>query len=259
MSGEIACALLADDHVACWGLARASGQISYVPEDASDGGVFGPANVPLPSTTGPVTDIALGAPSFENANGFQGEPFGGATFVLLPNGTALSWGDNRSLGRTSSLIPDPSPAPIDLSDVSEMSAAGAAVCAIARGNVSCWGHRGSEPEQMGIYDAVSVATAGPAPFGRGCAVVRSGDVYCWGTNDLGQAGDGTDSIAPVPVKVVGLPQAAVAVEVTQNSSCALLVNGDVHCWGDASSCQLGREVPSGNSFVPLRVTLPEGP
>lgn len=259
MANDIGCALLTDDRVSCWGLSRDSGQMQYAQGTTSAGGVFGPAVVPLASNQVPV-DVVLGSPTIEvSYRDGTVATRGGATFVLLKDGSALSWGGNLSLGRLSSFRPDPIPTAIDVAEVAGMSAAGSSTCAVANDDVYCWGHLEPTLTRMGIYGAVNVATAGPVPFGRGCAVTRRGDVYCWGANDFGQAGDGTDTLARVPVKVGGLPKPAVLVEVTANSSCAVLVDGEVDCWGDASLGQLGRFVPLGNSFGPLKVTFPEAP
>ena len=43
-----------------------------------------------------------------------------------------------------------------------------------------------------------------AGYDFSCALVASGDVYCWGWNDLGQLGDGTKVDRHAPTKVVGL-------------------------------------------------------
>ena len=56
---------------------------------------------------------------------------------------------------------------------------------------------------MGVSDAVSVATGGSTS----CALLKTGEVDCWGGNDLGQLGIGTrDTIAhPTPSRVAFPP------------------------------------------------------
>lgn len=83
-----------------------------------------------------------------------------------------------------------------------------------------------------------------------CAVVGDvvidgtgrGAVDCWGNNDKGQLGDGTQVSSPVPVRVVGLPDKISRIEAGGAHTCALDITGGVWCWGDNAFGQLG--VPS---------------
>lgn len=87
-------------------------------------------------------------------------------------------------------------------------------------------------------DPVSIAGG----YHHHCAVMKNGDVYCWGRNEKGELGDGTLASKSVPTKVKGLPGPAVQVDgggsVVQNGYlarvCAVLANGDLWCWGDGS-------------------------
>ncbi|AKU95109.1 hypothetical protein AKJ09_01773 [Labilithrix luteola] len=187
-------------------------------------------------------------------------------FALLEGGVVLSWGSWSSLGRVSSLPLDPLPMPIALSNVSSIDAAGGHVCAVANGHVSCWG-QGRHPDQSppsqpipepvpGISAVVQVSVASTDSGRRGCAVTDQGDVYCWGANEQGQAGDGTRKFAFFPVKVVGLSGAAVLVRAARSSTCALLESGRVECWGDNTRGALGRGNLGPFELVPAPVKLP---
>jgi hypothetical protein len=80
-----------------------------------------------------------------------------------------------------------------------------------------------------------------------CAVVgdyhidgmERGTVYCWGNNDKGQLGDGTQTSSPTPVRVVGLPEKISRIVAGGAHTCALDVEGGVWCWGDNTFGQLG--------------------
>jgi hypothetical protein len=72
-----------------------------------------------------------------------------------------------------------------------------------------------------------------------CGAADNGAVYCWGDNSLGQLGDGTTTSSPVPVKVVGLPAAANGIAAGRDSTCAMLVDRSVWCWGGNTFGQLG--------------------
>jgi len=76
-------------------------------------------------------------------------------------------------------------------------------------------------------------------FWHMCALLDNGKVKCWGINDLGQIGDGSEkSIRIIPVTVVGVAN-ATAISSGLAHTCALLSNGSVKCWGDNSYGQLG--------------------
>lgn len=74
-----------------------------------------------------------------------------------------------------------------------------------------------------------------------CALRASGTVWCWGSNDLGQLGDGTMIERHAPVQVLGVDDAvaiAVGGQLTRfpsvtaaAGSCALHATGEVSCWG----------------------------
>lgn len=86
----------------------------------------------------------------------------------------------------------------------------------------------------GISDAVAIASG----TGHNCAVLGSGEVWCWGQNDYGQVGDGTDINRFAPVKVPGI-STAVSVAAGATHTCAVLHSGTVTCWGSNSSGELG--------------------
>ena len=88
-----------------------------------------------------------------------------------------------------------------------------------------------------------------------CQVNEDGSVRCWGSNTVGQLGNGTrtDERTTVPVLVTGLPT-AVAVTAGGNFSCALLFDGSVRCWGINDHGQLGNGAGPGLSLVPVAVT-----
>jgi alpha-tubulin suppressor-like RCC1 family protein len=74
-----------------------------------------------------------------------------------------------------------------------------------------------------------------------CVLSDQGAVYCWGANDEGQLGDGTqtDSSTPVESLSLGRGRYAVSLAAGDEHTCAILDNGSVKCWGDNSYGQLG--------------------
>jgi len=62
-----------------------------------------------------------------------------------------------------------------------------------------------------------------------CAL-EDGVVSCWGTNSMGELGDGTTVERMEPRPVVGLPSNVRVVEVAFGHACAI-VDADLWCWG----------------------------
>jgi alpha-tubulin suppressor-like RCC1 family protein len=118
------------------------------------------------------------------------------------------------------------------------------------GTVRCWGAnvfgqlgaaRGAASPSVpvdveGVTDAVAIS----AGFFHTCAIARDGSVRCWGANIAGQLGAPSPNRvgSVVPVGVAGDPRVS-AVAAGGVYTCAVLVNGDVACWGGNDFNQLG--------------------
>ncbi len=85
-----------------------------------------------------------------------------------------------------------------------------------------------------------------------CAITAEGAAFCWGRNDDGQLGDGSESPgASTPVEVASLvPFVQITVGVWH--SCGLTAEGDAWCWGLNHSGQLGDGSIS-SSLAPVKV------
>jgi alpha-tubulin suppressor-like RCC1 family protein len=84
-----------------------------------------------------------------------------------------------------------------------------------------------------------------------CALTRTGRVECWGRNDHGQLGDGTQVDHETPI-AVSLDGYAVDLAVGTSHSCALRSDGSVACWGSNEFGQLGNGSQTGAS-TPVNV------
>lgn len=81
--------------------------------------------------------------------------------------------------------------------------------------------------------ALSLAVGG----GHVCAVLPLGNVSCFGSNDFGQLGDGSNVSRKEP-RVVGGLDGAVEVSAGDDFSCARLGNATVSCWGNNEYSQI---------------------
>lgn len=134
----------------------------------------------------------------------------------------------------------------EASAATSIAAGGTHSCAVKRnGEVVCWGKLrsgisigGTSPRVVpGLSDVVSVAVGGS----HVCALKSSGTVSCWGANGVGQLGTGESGFAysqDSPVSVIGLTD-VVQIAAGAGHSCALNRAGNVSCWGDNRSGQLG--------------------
>ena len=133
-------------------------------------------------------------------------------------------------------------------------------CATDGGRIRCWG--ANYAGQLGIGNTTDSAlpsivlnetatgflAAGAVSAGSGhsCAITNQQTVACWGSNTVGQLGNGssgagTESTLPVAViNAVGETlSGVVAVRAGAGFTCALQNTGAVSCWGDNEHKQLG--------------------
>lgn len=95
-----------------------------------------------------------------------------------------------------------------------------------------------------------------AGFGHTCSLQASGTVYCWGSNDLGQLGNGTTIYSSEPVQVKNLDQ-AIAISAGTDHTCALHSDGSISCWGSDQYFKLGNiEAGDNSSFHATASTKP---
>ncbi|MCY1058791.1 hypothetical protein OV142_27180 [Nannocystis sp. SCPEA4] len=71
-----------------------------------------------------------------------------------------------------------------------------------------------------------------------CALDPRGAVWCWGSNDHGQLGDGSEVPSARPLRIAGLPRVQ-AIAAGHQHACTLAEDGGVWCWGHNRGGQLG--------------------
>lgn len=88
-------------------------------------------------------------------------------------------------------------------------------------------------------------------FYHTCGLAANGEIFCWGSNQSGQLGDGTLDDHKVPIHVA---EGLQFKEVTAGfyHSCGLTQGGEVYCWGDNHWGQLGNG-ETADRWEPVRV------
>lgn len=224
------CAALSSGALLCWGR-NLYGQLG----DGTPSDRHVPASVPIGGVARTVSASALGD----------------LTCAILQSGTLQCWGLNYGDIGDGTYTIQRSPA-----NVVGLDAGGASVspgfahtCAtLTTGAAFCWGHNyngelgdgtltmTNRPTPVSALDkGASLISAGGS---HSCALLQSGIVTCWGSNDLGELGDGTTMQRSTPVPVLGV-LGVIAVGAGSRFSCGLTKTGSVQCWGKNDQGQLG--------------------
>lgn len=135
------------------------------------------------------------------------------------------------------------------------------------GGVECWGR--NEMGELGNPSVDASYSDEPVPFvlappdvvgvamgwSHVCFRTGEGGVWCRGSNGRGELGDGTFVDRDVPVRVLGLDEPIVQLEVGHSHTCALSDDGGIQCWGENLLGQLGYGL-YGSSAVPRAALVP---
>jgi alpha-tubulin suppressor-like RCC1 family protein len=212
--GSHTCAVARGGLIECWG-SNSAGQL--------DGVGRGDRSFPVAvSGLAGVSAIAAG---------------GSFTCARTSGGELDCWGDGQAAHAVAS-------------GVVAVAAGAAHACALtSTGGVECWGdnsfgelgdgtrtRRGGPVGVSGLSGGVVAVTAGG---GHTCALTGSGAVKCWGENDYGQLGDGSNTDRSLPVPVSGLTSGVAAIAAGGQHTCAVTRRGAVRCWGRNLAGQLG--------------------
>jgi alpha-tubulin suppressor-like RCC1 family protein len=185
--------------------------------------------------------------------------------ILLDNASIKCWGynasgqlglgDRNNRGDGSNPMGDSLPS-VDLGSgrtAKAIAAGGNHTCAILdNSSVMCWGE--NDQGQLGLGNTTDSLSASAVNMGSGitvksiaaggnhtCAILdNSSAVMCWGENDQGQLGLGTNTDSPNPSAVyMGSGITAKAITTGTEHTCALLDDDSVKCWGRGDEGQLG--------------------
>jgi alpha-tubulin suppressor-like RCC1 family protein len=244
VGGDTVCALTSGGAVKCWG----NGTEDELGDLRPNVSPF----VTRVDSTVPVDISGLGAGVASISVGFL------SACALTTLGAVECWGDNShgELGDgTTTTRSTPAVVTGLGSGVASISAGLNQACAVTTaGAVLCWGDNtygqlgdGTRTNRLtpvgvsGLDSGVAKVTTG---LGHSCALTVAGGVKCWGRDQFGELGNATTGQSLTPVDVVGLQSGAVAVSVGVHHSCALTVDGAVHCWGFNFDGELGNGTSS---------------
>jgi len=226
------CAVLQSGSIKCWG--------------RNNYGQTGNGNVITPQAT-PVT--VIGITTAVNVASGQSH-----TCALLNNGTIQCWGRNDygqfGNGATATAVAHAPGAVV--SNITGLTASTTAV------NIT-----------IGAAENTGAGSAGVNRAAHTCALMANGTVKCWGSNNLGQLGDGSTTQRTTPVNVSGIDgltpaTTAVSVEAAGpdvspefdgSYTCAVMQDSSMKCWGGNSYGQIGATpTPSGTATVAFTST-----
>lgn len=169
------------------------------------------------------------------------------------SGRALCWGSDRfgQLG-VDGVDPSGSPIPSEVAGARtfrDVRAGFRSACAVdLAGNAWCWGENGAgrlgdgtlAPRRTpgAVLSTAQFATVSTGESMHACALTDRGAAHCWGANDYGQLGIGTQSSSATPITVRSSPLFSSIVAGTDHS-CGLTPSGEAWCWGRNDAGQLG--------------------
>ena len=218
---EHVCAVTTGGAVKCWGN-NAHGQLG-------DGTTT--------STWIPVTPIASGALSVATA--------GSTSCARMNDNTVKCWGKDH--GNASPAGDQLTPTAVTgLTGVIALGAGDSHFCASSSA-LKCWGSNVfgqlGDGTTTNRVTPTAVVTLTSGVFGvwggaqQTCARKSNNTAWCWGSNNLGSLGDGTQTDRLTPTQVSGLTGTSL-MTVGSDNACSLSTGG-YHCWGDGTFRQNG--------------------
>lgn len=111
---------------------------------------------------------------------------------------------------------------------------------------------GAETGTTGAFPVIRIVRSTiVAGENHSCGLALDGSAHCWGHNDTGQLGDGSNSSTSTPVQVA-TAVSFTALAAGADHTCGIDSSGAAHCWGLNNYGQLG-DSTSLTRFAPVRV------
>ena len=223
----------------CWG-ANGAGALGK--------GATGDSNAPVlvPDLPAPVTGVSA-------ASGWTCAVAAKRAYCFGQNGAGqLGDGPSGAGHAAASAVVDGSGI---VENVEKVSATGDHSCLLSTSkNVMCWGHHdndaalgnpsvsGNSPKAVPVIGLPGQASDMFMAGWHGCAIVNGG-VWCWGTNTLGELGNGKRTNSVTPVQPIGLVSNVTVINGAggnddSDATCAFHAN-ELVCWGAGQYGRLG--------------------
>lgn len=189
--------------------------------------------------------------------------------ALKQDGTINSWGVNGA-GQLGNGTTSNSSSPVSVSTISTATAISAgtlhAMALLGDGTVRAWGYNyygqlgdgtsgvfANKPSPVAVAGLDNVIAIGAgATFS--VALKNDGTVWTWGSNSMGELGDGTTTDRGSPAQVAGLPS-IVKIAAGSYHVLAMTADGTVYSWGQNVDGQLGDGTTSGR-LSPVQISEP---
>jgi alpha-tubulin suppressor-like RCC1 family protein len=235
VGGKLACVLLVDGSVRCWGTSP-----------LGDGTTNS-------SYTKPVVVSGLQSVTAIDANDYH-------VLALRSDGTVSNWG---SIETSQGKLTD-APTPVVISGLSSVTSIasgsyGRNAALLTNKTAVGWGSNfhGAIGDGTTTFRATPVAIAltnisAIAPGSGFSCAVQNGAAFCWGSNSIGQLGNGLTTNSMTPVQVLDLSFGVTTISASDSGEhvCAIQ-NGAVRCWGFNFQGQLGNGTPTGTPSTPV--------
>lgn len=196
--------------------------------------------------------------------------------ALSQDGLVFCWGYNAN-GQLGNGTTTDSPVPVQVGGslagkvVTDIGGTNNASCAIAQSKIYCWGTNANgvtgrdttsgntlTPSLVSTssttdflpssYTATALSTSGSRS--KTMCAIANGKAYCWGQNTRGSVGDGTTTQRLIPKKATdtGVLSGKTVTSISQDgfnessstyAHVCVVASGQVYCWGENSSGQLG--------------------
>jgi alpha-tubulin suppressor-like RCC1 family protein len=190
------------------------------------------------------------------------------SLAVMADGSVRAWGVNG--GRLGDGTPTSRLSPVQSSGLSNVIAVAAGFdhSLALKSDGTVWAFGTNTFGQLGD-DSTTTRTAAVQVVGlSGVTAIAAGDgfslavqgdgagvgmVWAWGKNTLGQLGDGSTLPRTIPVRIIGLLDAA-QVAASQDFAIARLADGTVKAWGSNAHAELG-DFSGGFSTMPVAIPV----